>query len=440
MRLLLAPLVCSSLLAGCVAPGMKQLHVRDAPSSAQVRCTTEPDRQLPLCTEEQRAWEQTWREVPGVRGDHLRLVVTGDAGMRDGDRPSPGALAVATSAKAVCRGTCDGVLFLGDDVYWTGIDEGAAGDDGRQFLRALLNAYDLPHAWLVAGNHDWGPSGLAYGAAPSRDRVQRLFEVVREDDASGDRMRGDAHFWQATMGPLEVAALDTTWLVRRCHGSSVRCSGDREGTALVDALPTMAGSADLVVGHHPWHSNGGHGSAGHYRDLGPISQGKGEALAATLQQLGPPLYLAGHDHGTQVHLDADGHLSLVLGAGSKAEPPSRHPQEELLYEDWCRLGFAVIEAEGDALAIQVYTLDEPDTKASSEERHSCRDVLSERVGPVTTLPGEHVRESLPSTDLRCARFARRSAGWLREQGCTTFQPPPPPPAPEPGPLGIPAIP
>ncbi|MCB9688195.1 MAG: metallophosphoesterase [Alphaproteobacteria bacterium] len=428
------------LLLGCVAPGMKQLHVRAAPSDAQVRCTTEPDRQLPLCSEEQRAWEQTWREVEGTRGERLRLVVTGDAGMRDGDRPSPGALAVATSAKAVCRGTCDGVLFLGDDVYWTGIDEGAAGDDGRQFLRALLDAYAMPHAWFTPGNHDWGPSWLMYGAAPSRDRVQRLFEALREDDARGDRMRGDAHFWQATMGPLEVAALDTTWLVRRCHGADVSCKGDAEGTKMREALGTMVGSADVVVGHHPWHSNGGHGSAGRYRDVRPFSQGKGTALAATLERLGPELYLAGHDHGTQVHLDPKGHLSLVLGAGSKAEPPSRHPREELLYEDWCRLGFAVVEAEGDDLAVQVYTLDEPDTKASSEERRSCRDVLADRVGPVTTLPGEHVREALPGTDLRCARFALRSGGWTREQGCHALLPPPPAPPPAPGPLGIPAIP
>ncbi|TNE86578.1 MAG: hypothetical protein EP330_22845 [Deltaproteobacteria bacterium] len=427
-------------LAGCAAPGMHRLQATATPTDVAI-----PENCPGGCSREQRVQAQTWREVEPVAGEHVRFVVTGDAGVRDRAlSTSPvlaeGPLRTAAVAEAVCAGTCDAAVFVGDNLYPAGITTGARGQRDRASFAEFREAWGfMPEAYFILGNHDWGayPSSLSTVCQmgpcddigkPSRARAQRQLDVIRELPAT----HGDAHFWETELGPVHAVGLDTVYLARRCAGPDVACRGDATADLpLKDALDAMLGREDkphtVVFGHHPRFGNGEHGSAGSYRDFGPFALDRGEALQAVLDEQVAPrasLYFAGHDHSVQVHDDGAGMLSMVIGAGGKTSPPGVGTQpgmprsEELAFEAWCRLGFAVVDASPDALSVQVYTLAAPDSHTEGcpelaparRPTHMAAQAETPDLVLGGPVPGEH--------DLRCVRWQLDEGRWSERLACS----------------------
>lgn len=414
------PLVSLLLMSACTAPGMKSLHAPQAALSGAVDPGCEPpDRKAQAspvpqgvdCKDQVRRL-QTWRRQPGVSGESARLVFLGDAGVREedgGEIPGAGPKAVARDALAKCEvRSCEGAIFLGDNLYESGVNDPA----DTAFLRNFAREWeDVGPQWYVQGNHDWGTFPLLFHnelrKGPHRERAQRLFRDLRRLSAEVPPagmdaldLRGDSHFWSATAGPGSVVALDTNYLVRRCDPGKdrIHCKGDpgREGPdhlwmdSLVRHMVGRATGPLIVVGHHPWLSNGEHGQAGDFEDQG-FAFWKGRAFRQVLDEVVAPeaaLYISGHDHNTQVgRIDTDT-LSIVVGAGGKTsgpggdtapavdgEPGERHVAA-IEHEVYCQLGYALVDVGPDSLAVEVHTLPHPDPE--DEDLVECREALEER--------------------------------------------------------------
>ncbi|MFT4626121.1 MAG: tartrate-resistant acid phosphatase type 5 [Myxococcota bacterium] len=424
------PIITVLLLAGCAGPRMQRLVFEPHPSDMAIDSACRPADEGVTPTPETAACEvqrevgQSWRPQPALGGDDtVRLVLTGDAGIRRADdrtQVAAGPLAVSKAAQAACGGTCDGAVFLGDNLYTNGVQ----GADDTAWLGNFVDAW----SWagdlrFVLGNHDWGP--VAYGdyEAPERDRAQRMFrDLVALDAAREVTVGGDAHFWQAESGPLSLVALDTNFVVRRCNtrmgARGIRCKGDpgvreRDFTPLQAAAHSLITSElpwTIVVGHHPWRSNGHHGDVGHYRDQGlPLWRGRALRRLFDEEVRGQaPLYLSGHDHNTQVHLDPDGTASVVVGAGGKTSgpgPQGERRRSEMAVESYCTLGFAIVEASAETLAVEVHRITAAYDKATEDGYAECATEI-ERNRPELKVGGPG-----------CTRFQRGVDGPWQQTAC-----------------------
>lgn len=429
------PLLSLLLLSACTAPGMKSLRAPPAELSDAVDPACEPpdhkgkpaDAPDGVDCKDQATRVQTWRSQRGVFADEARLVFLGDAGVRaekDGKTlyktVGEGPKAVATHALDTCAGGCDGAVFLGDNLYKSGVNN----PDDTAFLRSFARTWDfVGPQWYVQGNHDWGTYPLILRnkarLGPHRQRAQRLFRDLRRLSAEAPPkgkealdLRGDSHFWATAAGPGRLVALDTNYLVRRCDAGKdrVRCKGDpgkeKPDRIWMDSLVRRSVSSAMgpviVVGHHPWLSNGEHGPAGDYKDQG-FGFWKGEGFRQVLDDVVAPqaaLYISGHDHNTQVaRIDGDT-LSVVVGAGGKTtgpgedtapvvdgEPGERHVPVE--HEVYCQLGYAVVDVGASSLTVDVHTLPHPN--GADEDLVECREALAERRPDLTEPGGETCR-------------------------------------------------
>ncbi len=415
------------LLAACTGPRMHRLVFEPQPSSAVIEpdcrpsdasAPPSPTWDTPRCIT-QRERDQSWRPQPPLPSTApLRLVFTADAGVRRADDPTKvaaGPRAVASAAMEACGGSCSGAVFLGDNLYTNGLNDSDDSAWLADFVEVWSWAGDLR---FVLGNHDWGPVRFGDYEAPERDRAQRLFRELAA--ATGPvQLGGDAHFWRAESESLGLVGLDSNYVVRRCSrrwgAQGIRCKGDpavreRSHISLQAAAHDLLSGEQpwtVVVGHHPWRSNGEHGDAGHYRDEG-LPLWPGRAYRRLLDEEVPgasPLYLSGHDHSTQAHLD-DGVLSIVVGAGGKVDPPG--PQgprrrSRMAIESYCTLGFAVVEVTPDALAVELHRITTVYDAASEEDYAEC------------TAGLERNRPELPPPGPGCTRFIRDLDGpWVQE--------------------------
>jgi tartrate-resistant acid phosphatase type 5 len=306
----------------------------------------------------------------------VRFFAVGDAGEGDANQPSgvaPGAKAVAIGVRRACeeKGGCDFGVFLGDNIYPRGID--AIGDGSHRLFEAFVRSYAaVSPLFFVLGNHDWGPGLIPYGASPTSERADRELAVV----AACPSCRGAAHFYDVTAGPLQLFAWDTNYLVHRCDIEDGRAACEMDG---IDALGGVARSGApfrVVVGHHPYFSNGSHGDAGSFEDFLSFSIGSGSGLRKLMDDhvIGvADLYLAGHDHNLQVFAGAGttpetpavdplrGTAVLVSGAGAKRtklrDPEDRTHQAR--YECDRDLGFTMVEATADELRVEIYAVADP---------------------------------------------------------------------------------
>jgi hypothetical protein len=456
----IAPLLL--LAVACTAPGMRVLHAPpspsevgppgdcrhrdDAPSRLDRLSYRDPTDPIipddpppdPDCVD-WRQREQTWRPQRGLPGETVRLVFAGDTGVRartpDGteipEAVGVGPLAVAAAARRACAGTCDGAVFLGDNLYESGVNE----PSDTAFLRAFGHAW----AWagpgyFVLGNHDWGTYPIllrdAAHRGPLRARAHRQFRDLRAlSTEPGLDLRGDSHFWAVPAGPGALVGLDSNYLVRRCTDGPVgmRCKGDpplnEDRIPLRELVERLVPDdrPSIVVGHHPWLSHGEHGEAGAYLDAKGITLGRGEGFRQVLDEVVAPasgLYIAGHDHNTQVgRIDADT-LSVVVGAAGKTTAPGERtapagPEGEagrrhlpgITHEVFCQLGFAVVTLAPEGLTLDVHTLPHPDPL--DPDLRECLEHHAER-RPDLAVP----------TRPTCRRWTHRpGTGWSTGLAC-----------------------
>ncbi len=225
----------------------------------------------------------------------VRFILVGDTG-EGNDRQ----YAVSAAAGQHCdeRGGCHAMIMLGDNIY----DVGPSSPEDP-----LLTEYiDLPYANLrygtppadgeedtrerlpllvSLGNHDLGSAGLDAALA------QHYIDYGRDRDWFYFPNR----YWNAQIGPVHVAALDTNPLAYL--GTEVA-----EQAAMVDAAAESDAPWSLVFGHHPYRSEGQHGNAGSYENIpGDLTFMGGVFREFVNAQIcnRADFYICGHDHDRQ---------------------------------------------------------------------------------------------------------------------------------------------
>jgi tartrate-resistant acid phosphatase type 5 len=251
----------------------------------------------------------------------LRFFALGDTGNASAEQ-----FQVGRTIAAHCRAHgCDLGVLLGDNFYPDGV--GAADDPQWQ------SKFEAPYAELLAsgirfhavlGNHDYGDAA---------DVSRAAHQVARS--AVDPRFVMPAAHYRFERGPARFAALDTQMLALHAaqEGLVAAAAAHSAGTP----RPWL-----VVLGHHPYLSNGTNGNAG-------------PRLSRFLEEVvcrQADLYLAGHDHNLQV-LTAPGceALLVVSGGGGYATYPvgSRQPS---LFQAQAH-GFAYITLSANRLIVEM---------------------------------------------------------------------------------------
>ncbi len=220
-----------------------------------------------------------------------RLLLIGDAGAPDPDG-EPALAALHARARELPAKTT--AVFLGDNVYETGMPERGSIDDtvAQEVLdEVLLNIYESrtdaenrldaqviavtaarANAIFVPGNHDWDQFGIG-----GWDRIRELgayiaeLQVVAETDivlAPSGGCPGPVVIDLGTR--VRLISIDTQWWL--AEGSKPSPEENPTGCphltetavrrALEEALVSAGDRESIVVAHHPIRSIGPHG--GHY--------------------------------------------------------------------------------------------------------------------------------------------------------------------------------
>lgn len=227
--------------------------------------------------------------APLAAVDH-RLILIGDAGDADPDGEHVLDLLAERVRIAPARTT---VVFLGDNVYETGMPEPTALEgtrakavldevlltlfesrrDAERRLKQQVEAVRAPgaRAIFVPGNHDWGQPGVD---GWQRIRAQQAFledmrRSLADADVSmlpGDGCPGPASVDLGRRG--RVIVLDTEWWLDGGNKPSPdhpgSCAAVTEAAVQAELEQEIeraaaAGRRAIVVGHHPLASRGPHG-------------------------------------------------------------------------------------------------------------------------------------------------------------------------------------
>lgn len=264
--------------------------------------------------------------------ERVRFVALGDVG-----RGTATQRRVAEAVAAVCaeRG-CDLVVLLGDNLYPDGME---APDDPRMDER-IGDMYAGAGAplYLVLGNHDYGK-----GRDAERAGWQVAWATAR------DAAELPANAWWTETGPALFVGLDTNAAFQFGAGFQSRWLADR--------LAESDARWKIVLGHHPFRSDGPHGNAGAYEGWSSVPVMSGGGLATLFEERlcgAADLYLAGHDHLREL-IDHCGVALVVSGAGAKGTEVvdrGNHPRFAS-----AEPGFAWIELRGDGGTVEFYDQD-----------------------------------------------------------------------------------
>lgn len=261
------------------------------------------------------------RTIPTKEADALHIAVVGDMG-----KPGARHAAVANAVGEVCaRHGCDLIVFTGDNVY----PRGAVSRDDPVLMEVFGPYLDLGTPIMaVLGNHDWG-----HGF----DREAAEFQVAFAQEHQNLILPGTDHVVHA--GPATLAGVDTTrvfWEGTSWRNEWLRALFQRTGARW-----------KILVGHHPYRSDGPHGDAGSYEGWRFVPWMSGSSLAKMFDDIvcgHTDLYLAGHDHSLQ-HLRHCGRDLVISGAGASTTGLSESGDRMWGAES---LGFAWIRLEDEA--------------------------------------------------------------------------------------------
>lgn len=221
-------------------------------------------------------------------------------------------VAQAIAAKCAADG-CDFVVLLGDNFYPSGVSS----VDDPQWQTSFEQPYagvNVPF-YAALGNHDYGGDGAGHEFWKGPVQVEYA--------AQSSKFRMPDLFYAFALGPLGFVVLDTNMMMYE--------QDDDQRGWYADAVAALGTTWTVVVGHHPYRSNGPHGNAGNYEGFSwlPVASGKGvkkffdEILCGSAD-----LYISGHDHSRQWLTDRwCGTELIVSGAGAKHTEldPDRNP-------------------------------------------------------------------------------------------------------------------
>ncbi|MEI8094459.1 MAG: metallophosphoesterase [Spirochaetales bacterium] len=259
----------------------------------------------------------------------VRFVAVGDTGTGEADQ----ALVATAIHTFLSHEKVDFVVLLGDNFYPSGVTS-VIDPQWKTKYEDLYGSWGLP-VYAVLGNHDYGGNGA--GDEPAKAEYQLAYALY------SPTWKMPAHFYRQTFGAGTLVALDTNAL--RLHPEA---SGAQK-TAVTGWLATSSTSGlsgwKIVLGHHPYLSNGPHGNA----------SGESPAFAAFFDEVvagHADLYLAGHDHGLQLMAAAAGHPLLVVAGGGGATLTHVNGSNPTLFRR-AALGFAVVEYDATTLKVRL---------------------------------------------------------------------------------------
>lgn len=262
----------------------------------------------------------------------VRFVAIGDTG-----RGTAGQYAVADAIARFCADAgCDFGVMLGDNIY----DSGASSVDDAQFQ----SKFEQPYAslsfpfYVVLGNHDYGNRGA--GDEFWKGQVQVDYS------ARSSKWRMPAAHYRAVEGPVEFFAIDTTMQLY------ARDAAQRRDVA--QWLSESKAPWKIVLGHHPYLSNGPHGNAGRYDGVaGAGSEVKDFAEGVFCGKA--DAYLSGHDHSLQwLTPTCNGTALMVSGTGAN---PTTVSNRNAAYYQAAKLGFLYVVAESGRLTTKFVNTD-----------------------------------------------------------------------------------
>jgi tartrate-resistant acid phosphatase type 5 len=241
--------------------------------------------------------------------EEFALLVFGDGGSGNAKQQR----VAAAMAQACGELGCDAALVLGDLVYPRGVESIDDRKFGTHFERPYAVLGPFPF-WMAPGNHDHRGSieaQVAYGRSGRSERWKMPA----------------AHFAvEGLPSWLHVYSLDTEPIDEQRAGSE-------QANAARAALCGKSGWR-LLMGHHPIHSNGLHGSNAEVERY----------LDEVIRDCDVQAYFAGHDHH-QEHIAAPLFDQFVQGAAAKLRRVRRRsdPATEPLTQRFASttLGFAI---------------------------------------------------------------------------------------------------
>ena len=277
--------------------------------------------------------------APSEPDNRVRFVALGDGGEGNADQYQ-----VADVLETVCaeRG-CDFALYLGDNIYDTGVD----GVDDPQFLEKFEAPYanlDFPF-YVVLGNHDYGGQGAGWEFWVGNYEVQ--YTAYSEKWVMPD------HYYAFETSDALFIGLDTNLLF---YGL-----GQEQGPWVDSLLEQTDKTWRIAYGHHTYRSNGQHGNAGTYEGIFewvPLTEIPRGALFGEFfddhlcDQI--DLYLCGHDHNRQWLAPHCGVELMVSGAAAKTTGLEFRDGNVSFYDDDTSEGFVWIELHENQLTAAFY--------------------------------------------------------------------------------------
>jgi hypothetical protein len=287
----------------------------------------------------------------------VRFIAFGDTG-----EGSPTQAQVGAVARTVCdaAGGCDFAVLLGDNIY----DAGPTSVNDPQFQTKFEEPYanlDMPF-YAVLGNHDYGGNLIGIPVGGLGNEWDKGPNEVAYTNVS-DKWEMPATHYTFSYENVGVVALDTNSLLwsNTQHGDQ---------TAWWDTAMLDVADKDwkIVLGHHPYRSNGQHGNAGSYDAPeifgipipNPLPIQGGTELKAWFDAHvcgSADIYLSGHDH-TRQWIDMPNELCgtemIVSGASAKVTAFVSGRGNETYFADDQTEGFLYVEIVGKRMTGRFY--------------------------------------------------------------------------------------
>lgn len=267
----------------------------------------------------------------------VRFLALGDAGKGNDTQRR----VAAGAARACAVLGCDFVVLLGDNLYPRGME--SPHDPRAEERIASMYADAGAPLYLILGNHDY---------AHGRDRERAAWQIAWADERDGVEL--PANLWFTDAGPVRLVALDTNAAFQFGTGQQTKW--------LREQLSGSAATWNVVLGHHPYRSDGPHGNAGTYEGLSYVPWVSGNSLKRLFDEElcgQADLYLSGHEHSRQL-ISACGVNLVVSGAGASATGIVDRGNDPLFAEGspgsaWVELGprsgrVVFVDADGNTQA------------------------------------------------------------------------------------------
>lgn len=269
-----------------------------------------------------------------------QFIVLGDTG-----KNNHGQRQVAAAVTRHCqKEMCHFGMLAGDNVY----DAGMSSSDDPIMDQVFKNYYShLPFRFFVAlGNHDYGK--LSY----SWDRGAYQLEYAKRNP----QFILPRYYYYVEFDNLVLAVLDTTRLMWNKEYNE-------QASMIREAYSRSQGKWFVVLGHHPYLSNGDHGNAGRYEGVSFPSMISGTYVKNFMEQHvcgRAHLSISGHDHSLQLLDGRQANCKTLLAvSGASASVTEVNNRNQAFYSQ-ARLGFISLISSSDALHLRMIDGMNPD--------------------------------------------------------------------------------